>query len=365
MSPENSISQKIEELKRKIGTPSPKSNVQTLRQSITAVIIAYATAATELRVALRYSDSEELHADWKQFIDEYDRYLEGHEALFHRGRYYKSEGLFWESRGLYEYLVKGNFLALHFFENAKARYERAREYMEKIELDSSAPAPIHEMLRSNLRQVKADLLRARGCQLYAQGEFELKVGAIGRAQELLPEAISTLRAASSVDGRGERGYSRNLADIAESTLWRAKSDEAILRGDLETAAKAELEGAKACERCLKARANVDNPFGDKVAGHLARDAYIARQRHDRFLALAATQPRLGWLKSMIFFVLAMAPLLLLMYWNSRSNFMEEKFVVVVFLFYTFAVAGIGAQLLEWREGADWLIRSVSDLKKDS
>ncbi len=99
----------------------------------------------------------------------------------------------------------------------------------------------------------------------------------------------------------------------------------------------------------------------KASRRLARDAYVATQRHDRLLAEARKRPKGAWLRALLFFVMAIGSAALFMGLAAQFKFFQHQIVFGLLLFFVMAIAGIGARLVEWKEAANWLRSAVPRL----
>ena len=262
-----------------------------------------------------------------------------------------------ESRAQWAYYQESDFIT------SPPLYEKAQGFLEhaiaQMQQFSFAPKDPPDWWRQMLAQEHDEIARVRGMKLLTQGEFELEAGSLDRAEQLLTDSVASLREG---EAHATDTSVPNFIDYAEAMLWRAKSDTALLNGDLEQAAAAQDERAQALERTEAQHARANTPLSDWFMRRLARDVFIAHQRHDRLLAAAQQQPRFAWLKPALFFVMAMLPLALFIRWNSRKRRMDDRIVLVAMLLYTFVVAGVGAQLVRWQEGAQWFSQALPNLQ---
>jgi hypothetical protein len=300
---------------------------------------------------------EHILQDWKALAEANDQRLTANEHSLVFGRLADMSGRLSESHAQWAYYQDSDFIT------SRPLYEKAEGFLERalalFQPYSYAPKPVPDWWSQILTQEQAEIARVRGMKLLTQGEFELEAGALPRAEQLLTDAVASLREGES--STTDQSVP-NFIDYAQAMLWRAKSDAALLAGDLAQAAAAQDERAKALERTAAQHARADTQVSDWFMRRLERDAFIAHQRHDRLAAAAAEQPRFAWLKPTLFFVMAMLPVGLFVRWNSRKQRMDDRIVLVAMLLYTFVVAGVGAQLVHWQEGAQWFSQALPNLK---
>jgi hypothetical protein len=330
-------------------------------QRVVDYVIAAGPAVTachgEARMPADFDRCEQILRDWKALVESTDSHLSNNQRSLALGRLADSSGRLAESRAQWAYYQDSDFItAPPLYEKAQGFLERAIELLQQF---SFAPNPPPDWWGQILAQERDELARVRGMKLLAQGEFELEAGSLPRARQLLSEAVTALREG---EAHATDTSVPNFIDYAEAMRWRAVSDIALLDGDLAGAAEAQDERAKALERTEAQHARANTPLGDWFMRRLARDAFIAHQRHDRLAAAAAQQPRFAWLRPAAFFVMAMLPPVLFVRWTSRKRRIDDRIVIVALLLYTFVAAGVGAQLVSWREGGQLFSEVLPKLK---
>jgi hypothetical protein len=329
-----------------------------VRQKIMGVVNAYGSAMVECEERRAYTEGEALLKDWRCFLVDHEGHLGPNQRFLAWGRFSSSAAYFWELKAQSDYFLEQDYIGSPIlYERAESLHAEALEYLEKVEIDPAAPAEFLQQRQQTLANQRADAMIARGMKLLTQGEFEVETGSLARGQELLRQAIQELRAGESAAAgpsiaAGVPGHpsSPSFIDYAEAILWRAKSDQALVEGDLQAAAAGEEKRAEALERCRAMHSRFGNQVNEYFARRMARDAHVARQRHDRFASAAAAQPRFGWLKSTVFLVAATAIPGLFVFW-AKPSAIEGFAGLGLLLLYALVVAGIGSRLTTWREGA--------------
>ena len=330
-------------------------------QRVIDYVVAAGPAVMACEAAARaqsdFDRCEHILQNWKALVEANDQRLTANQRSLALGRLADMSGRLAESRAQWAYYQQSDFVTSPpLYEKAEGFLEHAIELMQQF---SFAPNDPPDWWRQTLAQEHDEVARVRGMKLLTQGELELEAGSLTRAQQLLTEGVASLREGEAHSA--DRSIP-NFIDYAQAMLWRAKSDAALLDGDLEQAADAQEERAKALERTEAQHARADNPVSDWFMRRLARDAFVAHQRHDRLAAAAAQQPRFAWLRPALFFVMAMLPVGLFIRWNGRKQRVDGTIVLVAMLLYTFVVAGVGAQLVRWQEGAQWFSQALPNLK---
>jgi membrane protein YdbS with pleckstrin-like domain len=104
---------------------------------------------------------------------------------------------------------------------------------------------------------------------------------------------------------------------------------------------------------------------ESFARRLARDAHVAQQRHDRYLAEAAKRPKWEWLKAMVFFVLAVGAAVLFFWLNHSYDFMSKNPAVFALLLgFVMVVAGVGAGVVKWKQAATVFFGFAQKIKNE-
>jgi hypothetical protein len=339
----------IEELKRRV---TDQTDPRPLGDRITAVSQAYAAAIGDHMKARSYSAGEQLLVGWEQFIKSVEPTVTSILKPWLWSQFNGRAGHLSDSRAQYEYHLNGNIVeAIHLYERAEAYHAKALTWLRTVDQKTAAT----DWFAKTVSSQETEVLRVRGMKLLTQGEFELEAGALPRAKELLESAVSTLTSAEPTGtvSAADDPNSPDFIDYARAMLCRAKSDGALLEGDLAAAAAAEDERARALEQCQAHHALQTDQLYTYFARRLARDAFFARQRHDRFDAAAARQSRYRWIRPAAFSAIAVGCFIYLVYELSRAGSLDFR-AFIAGLFFTFAVAGVGAQLAKWGDAADWL-----------
>lgn len=349
----------LDRLRAAIADAAARSDPGT-GQRVMDYVIAAGPAVMACKSAARaqadFDRCERILQDWKALVEANDPRLTPNQRSLALGRLADMSGRLAESRAQWAYYQDSDFITSPpLYEKAQGFLERAIALMQQF---SFAPNPPPDWWQKTLAQEHAEVARVRGMKLLTQGEFELEAGSLARAEQLLTDAVASLREGES--GSADQSVP-NFIDYAQAMLWRAKSDAALLAGDLTQAADAQDERAGALESTEAQHARADTPVSDWFMRRLARDAFIAHQRHDRLLAAAQQQPRFAWLKPALFFVMAMLPVGVFIRWNSRRQRVDDRIVILAMLLYTFVVAGVGAQLVRWQEGAQWFSQALPNL----
>lgn len=359
----------IDRFIREVNDLGAAADPATRQQKIMAATQECRTALNDAVARRDYDAGEQALAAWERLLDGVEQHLTPLIRGFTRCQMNDSGGNLWFSHAMYDYYLTADFIqSPRLFETAEGYFERAVKSLAQVSIDP-ADRKLAALCEETLALPRASLLDARGMKLMTQGEFELEAGAMLRAEKLLSDAVATMRDAAAARGATEPGAGYDITaplfiDYADAARYQARSDQALLRGDLGEAAAAQSARAAALERCQAAHARVRPSAGDTspyFARRLARDAFVARQRHDRLLAAAATRPQAGWLRAAVFVALSLGALALFIAgdWYAHAGLMENKFVVVTVVIYAFIVAGVGSRLAQWGDAADRLGRIMA------
>ena len=360
-----SASDSIDQLKSEAAAAIASNEAESSRK-IMNVVIAYGPAVIECSERRAYDDGEKLLTEWKLFLDENDKYLNPDAKLLARGRLSSSSGYFWEGKASYEYYMEQDYIRSPIlFERAEALHEEALDLLEKVEIIPDAPPEFLQQRLQTLANQRAEIFRARGMKLLTQGQYEVETLSLVRGQQLLTQAIKDLTAAEKIsDNPSESGNKANrpssphFIDYSKSILWEAKSDQALLEGKLKVAAEGQNKRAEALERCRAMHAHFGDPVNQYFARRMARDAHVARHRHDRLESAATALPSFGWLKPSIFLIVAILTAGGAVFW-APTTVIGSVPSLSLLLLYALVVAGIGSKLIQWREGANIFIKAIS------
>jgi hypothetical protein len=344
-------------------------------QEVMVAMQAHSAAVMDAVARRDYTAGEKAVADWEQYLNNVDTTLTPLMRGFFGCQMNNSGGNLWLSHAMYGYYITADFIeSPPLFETAEGYFERAVQSLASVSIDP-ADTKLAALCQDTLALPRASLLDARGMKLMTQGEFELDAGGLLRAQTLLGDAVKAMRDAITARNLGANAATANdmaaplFVDYAEANQHEGQSDQALLSGDLKAAAAAQGERADALDRAQAMHARVRPSFGETspyFARRLARDAFVARRRQDRLLAAASAQPQTGWLRAVVFVVLALGALALFIGgdWYTHAGLMDNKFVVTTVVVYAFLVAGVGSRLAQWGDAADRLGRIMSAISGD-
>ena len=327
---------------------------------------AFASGVTESLAERDYQTAEELLEDWETVLEEAKEELGEKQIVYAHCRRQASSGYLWESRGLEEYFLYGDYVdAPRLMEKAELCHERSADLAARVPLGEDAPPEARQMQRNIEALQRAEQKRVHGMRMLMQGDYESEIGARDRATKLLQEAVHTLceaeeeapdmpdaGALAQVMERGQREL--NFIDFARALLHKARADRAVLAGNFAEAARQEGLRAETLERCRTMHLRAGGSLHEGFARRLTRDVHVANQRHDRLANAARRRPRREGIKAAGFFVLAIGAAALFLWMIGRFDLQETPSILALLLLFAMAVAGVGAGLIRWKEAANWL-----------
>lgn len=321
--------------------------------------------------------AESVLDEWEEALTQAKPYLNERQQFYSHARHQNISGYFYESRGLEAYYVDGNFIsAPRLLEKGEAYLERGADLLEKVVFPEDAPAEAVEMQNNTVALLRADVLKVKGLRRLIQGELESETFNMDLALKLLEESIKILeegenKMPAEVPGRDavtaimEKGlHSLNFKEYARALIHKTRSEQSLIEGDLIASANEQKKRAEALERAQSMHVRADTPLHENFAGRLSRDIHIANQRHKNLMDEAEKRPKGEGKKALVFFVMAIGSAVLFIWLSVRFELLRKKAVFVILLLFVMAVAGIGAQLVNWKDAANWLGGSITEpLKK--
>ena len=177
---------------------TPKENVNALLDAVSNAITAYRTAMDEVTGKRAFAEAEPLFAGWKRFLEEIGPKLPGAGFAMQMAQWANRAGLFWTTRGYYEYEVNGDYIySPQMFDKATIYHEEELKYYTKVETESSKGGPMNpdfkKIINSMCAMARSSMRDARGMKSMTEGEFALKIAAFPRAEQLLKEAVENLQ----------------------------------------------------------------------------------------------------------------------------------------------------------------------------
>ena len=358
------IPDQIAALVNDINRLNGSADINAVRQKIFAVSQAFRQSINELK-STDYAAREDLIGEWQRFLDAHDDKLAPIVKGMLRCQLNQTAGDLWHTRAMWEYYINSDFIATPGqFETAEGYFEKAVKSLEDVKIDP--PDEKLAVLRDNtLLLPRTSLMEARGMKKFTQGEFELESGNLLRAESELQGAVQELRSADEAKRKSNAPDAAELTslefvDFADALFHQAKSDQAVLEGDLKTAAGEQAARADALDRCRAMHARV-SPTRSEASPYfvkrLSRDAFFARQRQSRYEQAAVLQVRRPWLRPFAFICLTVLLAALLFVWHSLTDtdIVQELIVVGA----AAVVAGVGSATITWREGAETVLKALS------
>lgn len=215
---------------------------------------------------------------------------------------------------------------------------------------------------------QAQLEDARGMKDLNDGEHRFRRGQYELARTSLVNAQQNLSRAEEAfaadDEKQNIRPSPGFADIALAKLEELNSEEALIGGDLKTAAEAEKARAAALESATRKHAISDISTSDYFARRYKQDADCAHDRARLFRSASALQGKRPWFASYIFFFLAIGSVALLVYLMGSLNLIENPFVLGLILIFVFVISGVATKLGEWSKGAEILTSLVKSAQNE-
>ncbi len=218
-------SAEIESLKQ-IVYSTPKENVNALLDAVSNAITAYRTAMDEVTGKRAFAEAEPLFADWKRFLEEIGPKLPGAGFAMQMAQWANRAGLFWTTRGYYEYEVNGDYIySPQMFDKATIYHEEELKYYAKVETESSKTGPMNpdfkKIINSMCAMARSSMRDARGMKSMTEGEFALKIAAFPRAEQLLKEAVENLQ-------YGVKELAPAEGSLPALGIWRCRADLAFV-----------------------------------------------------------------------------------------------------------------------------------------
>jgi hypothetical protein len=358
----------IKQLQADIKQPGIASG--DLRQKIFEVGQAFRTAVNERQQAGAYDACEALLADWERFLDENEGPLSPIIRGMMRCQMNATGGDVWNMRAMQGYYLNSDFITTPaMFETAEGYYNRAIKSLESVKIDPP-DQNLAELRDQTLAVPRLSLGDAHGMKLFTQGEFELEAGDLLRAESLLGDAVNAMKSVKP-DKQPDPGpaevdlSSLRFVDFADAMLHQARSDHAVLQGDLKVAAAEQAARADALDRCRAMHAGVSparSEASQYFAKRLARDSFFSRQRQNRYEQAALVQPRRIWLKPLIFMTIIVACTASLLVWHRYTGQNDTPMDELEIIAMAFVIGGVGSTMITWAQGADAILKALSSVR---
>jgi hypothetical protein len=358
----------IKQLQADIKQPGIASDV--VRQKIFEIGQAFRTAVYERQQAGAYDTCEALLADWERFLDENEGQLSPIIRGMMRCQMNETGGDVWNMRATQGYYLSSDFITTPaMFETAEGYYNRAIKSLEIVKIDPPDPK-LAELRDQTLAVPRLSLGDARGMKLLTQGEFELETGDLLRAESLLGDAVKAMQTVKDEKQTSPAPTeidltSLHFVDFADAMLHQARSDHAVLQGDLKSAAAEQAARAEALDRCRAMHAGVSptqSAASQYFAKRLARDSFFSRQRQNRYEQAALVQPRRLWLKPLIFIAITVACTAALLVWHSHTGQSDTVTDDLEIVAMAFVIGGVGSTMITWAQGADAILKALSSVR---
>lgn len=374
---QRNVATEIESMKQRITAAGSSGDTKALRNAYLDLFAQYSSMTIELISKREYEKAKSILQDWEEALEKARPALDEKQQFYSFSRHQTSSGYLWESMGLAAYFLDGDYVnAPRLLEKAEVHHDRSAELLARVHFPEDAPLQAKEIQKNMVTMQKAEVMRVRGMRLLVQGDYESEAGNFDRAIQMLQESVETLRAAedmfptgvygddpiASVIEKGQR--SLNFIDFAGALLYRTRSDQALIGGDFLTAAYEQKERADALKRTQSMHERAGQPLHEGFARRLARDIHIAYQRHDNLMAEAERRSKKAWPWALAFFGMAIGSATLFIRLSARFEVVRNKVVFALLLLFVMAVAGIGAQQVNWKDAANWFGSFVASLSKD-
>jgi hypothetical protein len=322
----------LQKLKKQLSEQLGGADRDAIGQAVMEVSNAYRTAISELLGGKPYDDDKiQIYlTEWKSFIDANSVHLSKNGQNYASMNYHSLSGLYKQLSAWYTYTYRSQYQdALRTIQEAESHSETALALISKVDVPP-------EVRQGPLHLLEANLNEARGMKSFLRGEHELEIGALDRAIISLTASIQALKSARIGGAQGQDNPVPDFVCLVTAALKRAISDRALIAGDFNTAAQAEADRATEFDACLAAFTNAHianpSPVTDYFRGRFIKDADVARERHDRFLEAASTATPFAW-RSALFFVFAVAPLVILTYLKRNSDWLNDRALVIALFVY--------------------------------
>ncbi len=372
------LSTEIESLRQRITAAQTSGETKQLHNSYINLFAKYSSTISELLTKREYEKAKSILKEWEEELEKAMPELDEKLQLYSHSRYQMMAGYVYESMGNVTYFLDGDYInAPQLLEQAEVHHELAAELAARVQFPKDAPAQAREIQKDIVAMQKAEVKRVRGMRLLMQGDYESEAGNFDRAIQLLQESVNALKEAKKIFPAGiyesgpiasvmEKGqHSLNFIDFARALLYKTRSEQSLIGGDFLTAAIEQKNRAEALERSQSMHLRAGQSLHEGFAKRLTRDIHIAYQRHDNLMAEAQSRSKWAWLWAFAFFVMAIGSVVLFIWLSARFELVRNKIVFALLLLFIMAIAGIGAQQVNWKDAANWLKGSfVESLSKD-
>ena len=328
---------------------------------------AHAAAALEHVANREYEQAADRLEVWFESLESAKSSLDDKQQLFSYARHHTVSGYLAEARGLAAYFLDGDCIgAPSLLEKAEEHHKKAAKFLAAVRFPEGTPAEAVTMQRNLVRMAESEALRVGGMGLLVAGDYEYQAANFERAVNLLRSAVASLRQAEErtpvplpeddpvTNVLGADDGEVHFVDFARALLHKTCAEQELLGGDLLGAAREEEQRIRALEASRTLHLRAGEALHDAFARRLTRDIYLARQRHDNLVAAARRRSRWAWLPPVVFFVMAIGAATLFVWLSGRYEMLRNRTVFALLLLFVMAVAGVGAQVVNWKDAANWL-----------